>query len=350
MNENNQNRSDINWFPGHMAKTRRMISDNLSLVDIVIELIDARIPRSSQNPEIDRLTGTKPRLTLLTKSSLADPAATKRWTEYFSSSTERRALAIDTVKGDGVKNIPTAVRDILSAKLERYAQRGMSGRQIKAMIVGIPNVGKSSLVNRLGGSKKAKVEDRPGVTLTKQWVTTSVGIDLLDMPGVLWPKLGSRETGENLAFTGAIRDAILNTEELAADLCVKLYRLYPALFCARYKLDAAAIDGLTPYEMLCAVAKKRGFILRGGEIDTERAAATVLDEFREAKIGRITLELPPEKKAAKKRAMSEEKPAEARESTEVSADESAAGGSVTDKSTDGSAAGNAAADGEADNA
>lgn len=318
MNDNNQNRSDINWFPGHMAKTRRMISENLPLVDIVIELIDARIPRSSQNPEIDRLTGTKPRLTLLTKASLADPAATKKWTEYFSSSTDRRALAIDTVKGDGVKAIPSAVRDILSQKLERYAQRGMSGRQVKAMIVGIPNVGKSSLVNRLGGSKKAKVEDRPGVTLTKQWVTTSVGIDLLDMPGVLWPKLGSRETGENLAYTGAIRDAILNTEELAADLCVKLYKLYPALFCARYKLDAAETDGLAPYELLCAVAKKRGFIVRGGEIDTERAAATVLDEFREAKIGRITLELPPEKKAAKPKAAKAE--ASAEEEANASAD------------------------------
>ena len=167
------------------------------------------------------------------------------------------------------------------------------------MIVGIPNVGKSSLVNKLGGGKKAKVEDRPGVTLTKQWVTTNIGIELLDMPGVLWPKFDDRTTGENLAFTGAIRDAILDTEELAAKLCGKLYTIAQADFCTRYKLDAASLEGLSDYDLLCAVAKKRGFLLSGGELNTERAAGIVLDEFREAKIGRITLELPPKKESTK---------------------------------------------------
>lgn len=289
----------IQWFPGHMAKTRRMITENLTNVDIVIELLDARIPKSSKNPEINKLVGLKPKLVLFTKSSLADPAETKRWTEYYSSKEGWAAIAIDTISGDGIKSIQPAVRKLLSDKLERYASKGMEGRKIKAMIVGIPNVGKSSLVNRLGGGKKAKVEDRPGVTLTKQWVTTNIGIDLLDMPGVLWPKFDDRTTGENLAFTGAIRDAILDTEELACALCERLYRDFPVLFCTRYKLDVSSLKDTTPYEKLCAVAKKRGFLISGGELDTERASSMLLDEFREAKIGRITLERAPEVKHEK---------------------------------------------------
>ena len=277
-----------------MAKTRRMISENLSNVDIVIELLDARIPKSSKNPEINKLIGLKPKLVLLTKSSLADPTETKKWVKYYSSKSDWAAVAVDTITGDGIKSISPAVREILSDKLEKYARKGMEGRRIRAMIVGIPNVGKSSLVNKLGGGRKAKVEDRPGVTLTKQWVTTDIGIDLLDMPGVLWPKFDDRITGENLAFTGAIRDAILDTEELACALCDRLYGGYPDLFCSRYKLDKESLKDTTPYEKLCAVAKKRGFLLSGGELDTERAANMLLDEFREAKIGRITLESAPE--------------------------------------------------------
>ena len=278
----------IQWFPGHMAKTRRLITENLSQVDAVIELLDARIPRSSKNPEIDRLIGTKPRLTLLTKSSLADPAATAEWIESLGGA----ALAVDTVTGEGIRSIAPALRKLLADKVRRYAERGMEDRALRAMIVGIPNVGKSSLVNRLGGGKKARVEDRPGVTLTKQWVTTSVGIELLDMPGVLWPKFDDRETGERLAYTGAIRDAILDTEELASALCRDLFREHRALFCARYKLDADALAEASPYDLLCAVARKRGFLVSGGELDTARAADILLDEFREAKIGRITLEYP----------------------------------------------------------
>ena len=280
----------IQWFPGHMAKTRRLIAENLSSVDIVLELLDARIPVSSKNPEIDRLTRTKPRLTLLTKSSLADPASTALFLAADS-----RMLAVDTVTGEGIRSIAPAVRKILADKLARYEEKGMKGRAVRAMIVGIPNVGKSSLVNRLSGGKKAKVEDRPGVTLTKQWVTTSAGIELLDMPGVIWPRFDDRKTGERLAFTGAIRDAILDTEELGAALCRDLYAAHRDLFCARYKLDPAALEGMSPAELLRAVGKKRGFLLSGGEIDSLRAAEMVLDEFREAKIGRITLDPPPDK-------------------------------------------------------
>ncbi len=279
---------NIQWFPGHMAKTRRLITENLKEVDAVIELLDARIPRASKNPEIDRLIGSKPRLTLLTKSSLADPSATAKWIDALGGA----ALAVDTVTGEGIRSVAPALRALLSDKLRRYAERGMEGRSLRAMIVGIPNVGKSSLVNRLGGGKKARVEDRPGVTLTKQWVTTSVGIELLDMPGVLWPRFDDRETGERLAYTGAIRDAILDTEELACALCRDLFRSHRDLFCARYKLDADALADASPYDLLCAVARKRGFLVSGGELDTARAADILLDEFREARIGRITLELP----------------------------------------------------------
>ena len=286
----------IQWFPGHMAKTRRLITENLGSVDIVIELLDARIPASSKNPEIDRLTGKKPRLTILTKSSLADPDATARWI-----TSDSRMLAVDTVTGDGVRGIAPAVKRILADKLKKYEEKGMGGRSVRAMIVGIPNVGKSSLVNRLGGGKKAKVEDRPGVTLTKQWVSTSVGIDLLDMPGVLWPRFDDRTTGERLAFTGAIRDAILDTEELGCALCRDLYRDHRALFCGRYKLDPDALTEATPYELLCAVAKKRGFLLSGGELNTERAAEILLDEFREGKIGRITLDPRRRRKSPRRR-------------------------------------------------
>ncbi len=277
-----------------MAKTRRMITECLSDVDIVIELLDARIPKSSKNPEINKLVGLKPKLVLLTKSALADPSETKKWIEYYSSKNGWVAIAVDTLSGNGIKEIAPAVRSVLSDKLERYAAKGMEGRRVRAMIVGIPNVGKSSLVNKLSGGKKARVENRPGVTLTKQWVPTSIGIDLLDMPGVLWPKFDDKTTGENLAFTGAIRDAILDTEELACGLCERLYSCAPELFCARYKLDYDELSDTTPYEKLCAVAKKRGFLISGGELDTLRAATMLLDEFRDAKIGRITLESAPE--------------------------------------------------------
>ena len=306
----------IQWFPGHMAKTRRLITENLGNVDIIIELLDARIPGSSKNPEIKRLTAGKPTLTLLNKCSLADPAATAKWIASYGGT----ALAIDCVTGEGIKQIYPAVKKVLAEKIQRYEDKGMSGRKIRAMMVGIPNVGKSSLVNRLGGGKKARVEDRPGVTMTKQWVSTNVGIDLLDMPGVLWPKFDDRITGENLAVTGAIKDAVVDIETLAGILCRRLMDTAPALFIARYKLnnDNSRLCDLKPHELLAEVAKKRGFLISGGELDTERAAIIVLDEFRAAKIGRITLELPEDRKKKAEQAPSpEEKFSEVKSSAET---------------------------------
>jgi len=281
----------IQWFPGHMAKTRRLISENLKNVDIVIELLDARIPRSSKNPEIAALIQNKPILTLLNKSSLADEKTTRDWIEWYKSN-GGYAIKIDCITGEGISGIGPAVRNILKDKLKRLEEKGLSGRKIKAMIVGIPNVGKSSLVNKLSGQKKAKVEDRPGVTLNKQWVATSQGFELLDMPGVLWPKFDDRLTGENLASTGAIKDAILDTEELGMVLAKRLLHITPELLCARYKLNYEEVSELDSWDLLCAIGKKRGFLVSGGEINTERTALMLLDEFRAAKIGKISLEKP----------------------------------------------------------
>ncbi len=281
----------IQWFPGHMAKTRRLISENLKNVDIVIELLDARIPRSSKNPEIAALIQNKPILTLLNKSSLADDTVTLGWIDWYKKN-GGYAIKIDCITGEGISGIGPAVRSILKEKLKRFEEKGMTGRKIKAMIVGIPNVGKSSLVNKLSGQKKAKVEDRPGVTLNKQWVATSQGFELLDMPGVLWPKFDDRLTGENLASTGAIKDAILDTEELGMILAKRLLEIVPDKFCTRYKLDYEQISELDSYDLLCAIGKKRGFLVSGGEINTERTAIMLLDEFRSAKIGNISLEKP----------------------------------------------------------
>lgn len=290
---NNDNSTNINWFPGHMAKTRRMIKENLKNVDIIIELLDARIPKSSKNPEIASIVENKPTLTLLNKSSLANPDVTEQWVKYYKNS-GGCAIPVDCVKNDNIKAIGSTVREILKEKIEKYESKGMHGKQIKAMIVGIPNVGKSSLVNRLSKTKKAKVEDRPGVTMSKQWVTTDMGFELLDMPGVLWPKFQDRITAESLALTGAIKDAVLDIEELGGILCSRLYDISPELFCTRYKLSRFDLSEMKGYEMLEEVGRKRGFLVSGGEINTERAAIMLLDEFRGCKIGRISLEVPTE--------------------------------------------------------
>lgn len=305
----------IQWFPGHMAKTRRLIKENLSNVDIVLELLDSRIPAASENPEIRGIVGDKPTLVLLNKSSLADSDATAAWLRHFKK-IRSGAVAIDCITGEGIGSIAPAVRSILKEKLRRYEEKGMSGKKIRAMIVGIPNVGKSSLVNKLSGAKKAKVEDRPGVTLNKQWVTTTIGIELLDMPGVLWPKFDDRITGENLALTGAIKDAILDTEEMGCILVKRLWEICPEYLSARYKLttedmsvmevsrenDMAIVgDGESlsaAYELLETIGKRRGFRISGGEIDTLRTANMLLDEFRGGKIGRISLEKPEDPKVA----------------------------------------------------
>ena len=281
----------IQWFPGHMAKTRRIIKECLPQVDIVIELVDARIPKSSKNPEIAQLLGDKPKLLVLTKATLADPALSAKWANFYTENGEK-AVIIDSSFGIGIDELSSAVREILREKIERYKQKGISGRSLKAMIVGIPNVGKSSLINRLAGAKKAKVENRPGVTLAKQWVPTEIGIDLLDMPGVLWPKFEDEVVGQNLAMTGAIRDAILDTEEIAMILASRLMEIAPKEFMSRYKLTREETDGLDSYDLFRLVGKKRGFFMSGGEINHMRTAEMLLDEFRSAKIGRITLEEP----------------------------------------------------------
>jgi ribosome biogenesis GTP-binding protein YlqF len=282
----------IQWFPGHMAKTRRLIKECLPLVDIIIEILDARIPFSSENPEIISLIGNKPRLTVLSKASLADPNATNVWKNHYTAN-NRNCIFIDCVTGSGMNDIAPAVREMLSEKLETYDRKGMVGRTLKAMVVGIPNVGKSSLINKLAGRKKAKVEDRPGVTLTKQWVSTTIGIDLLDMPGVLWPKFEDQTVGEVLAMTGAIKDQILDTEHIAILLCGTLRTLYPDLLSERYKLgDMNQYSEMENYELFETIGRKRGFLISGGEINYERTATILLDEFRSAMIGRITLERP----------------------------------------------------------
>ena len=281
----------IQWFPGHMAKTRRIIKECLSQVDVVIELLDARIPYSSRNPETKKLVGSKPLLTLLTKASLADPEKSKLWVSYYNAHGST-AVLIDSVTGLGMNEFKKAINTLLAEKLERYKNKGMEGRRLKAMIVGIPNVGKSSFINKLAGGKKAKVENRPGVTLTKQWITTDVGLDLMDTPGVLWPKFEDEAVGQNLAITGAIRDAILDTEELAMILCARLMVCAPREFTERYKLSLDEASELDSYELFELVGKKRGLLMSGGVVNQERCADMLLEEFRSAKIGKITLEVP----------------------------------------------------------
>ncbi len=281
----------IQWFPGHMAKTRRMMKECLSEVDIILELLDARIPYSSKNPEIEKLIGDKPKITILTKATLANAELSKRWVEKLNKEGSKTVI-IDSTQNIGIDNLAKAVREVLAEKIARYEAKGMSGRKLRAMIVGIPNVGKSSLINRIAGAKKAKVEDRPGVTMTKQWVPTDIGLDLLDMPGVLWPKFEDNTVGENLALTGAIRDKILDTEELAMILCARMMDVARDAFMTRYKLTDDEVEGLDSYDLFELVGRKRGFLISGGQINHQRCAEMLLDEFRGGKIGKITLELP----------------------------------------------------------
>lgn len=289
----NTDMKQIQWFPGHMAKTRRLIAANLKLVDAVAEIVDARAPLSSRNPEMDSMTKNKPRIVLLNKIDLADEKATQKWINYFRNN-DAEALAVDCRSGRGLKSILPSIRGkVLKELMEKREQNGMKNAAVRLMIVGIPNVGKSSLINRLAGSKRAKVEDRPGVTRTKQWVKLDNNIELLDMPGVLWPKFEDQTVAIRLAFTGAISDDILDTETLAMKLLSYLAENYPDQLAARYKIEINEDD--TGLILLEKVGKKRGMMLSGGEINYERAAITVIDEFRSGKIGRITLELPPEK-------------------------------------------------------
>ncbi len=279
----------IQWFPGHMAKTRRKLKESLSLVDMVIEVIDARIPLSSRNPELDALATDKPRLLIMNKADMADEAATQRWVAYFQKQ-GYYVLPADCKTGKGLQRLDGIMNEALAEQREIWQHKGMVGRPIHAMVVGIPNVGKSTFINRLAKSAKAKAEDRPGVTRGNQWFTLPSGAQLLDTPGVLWPKFDDQQAALRLAFTGAIRDQILDCEELACGLVLMLSRHYRSSFIARYKLSEPLPE--TAWELLEEVGRKRGMLIAGGEVDTARAANTLLDEYRGGKLGRITLEHP----------------------------------------------------------
>ena len=288
---------NIQWYPGHMTKTRRMIVDQIKNVDAVCEIIDSRIPISSRNPDIDELTAGKPRLVVLNRVDQADPEATKKWAAYFKA--KGYAVLESNAKGGmGTAKFAAAVRELLAEKLQAYAEKGMVGRVVRVMILGIPNVGKSTFINKVAGRKTAKTEDRPGVTRSKQWVPIDKGLELLDTPGILWPKFEDQSVGLNLAYTGAVKDDILDIETLACHLMCYLGGQYPEALKEAYKLPSLPQreeednDVAYGYKLLEAAGRKRGFLISGGEIDTERMAKILLDEFRGGKLGRFTLEMP----------------------------------------------------------
>ena len=292
MTQNNGfEKMNIQWFPGHMTKAQRMIEENLSMVDAVCEILDARIPYSSRNPDIDRLAGDKPRLVILNRIDLADPQMTARWRKYFES----RGLAIletDAKSGKGVGSFAPAVRRLLKDKLAAYEAKGQVGRPLRVMILGIPNVGKSTFINRVAGRKAAIAGDKPGVTRGKQWINIDQGLDLLDTPGILWPKFDSQEVGEMLAITNAIKADVLDKETLGANFMLRLRELYPKAIEERYKF--APDPDMNGFELLEQAAKKRGFLVSRGEYDIERMANTLLGEYHDGKLGRLTLEAPPD--------------------------------------------------------
>lgn len=292
MTQNNGfEKMNIQWFPGHMTKAQRMIEENLSMVDAVCEILDARIPYSSRNPDIDRLAGDKPRLVILNRVDLADPQMTARWRKYFES----RGLAIldtDAKSGKGVGSFAPAVRRLLKDKLAAYEAKGQVGRPLRVMILGIPNVGKSTFINRVAGRKAAIAGDKPGVTRGKQWINIDQGLDLLDTPGILWPKFDSQEVGEMLAITNAIKADVLDKETLGANFMLRLRELYPKAIEERYKF--VPDPDMNGFELLEQAAKKRGFLVSRGEYDIERMANTLLGEYHDGKLGRLTLEAPPD--------------------------------------------------------
>ncbi|MCC8159971.1 MAG: ribosome biogenesis GTPase YlqF [Oscillospiraceae bacterium] len=280
---------NLQWYPGHMAKTRRMIEDNLKLIDVVVEILDARIPFSGRNPNFDDIIKNKPRLLVLNKSDLADKKRTRLWIEWYAAQ-GLKVIPISCTTGMGINTVLAEARALIQDKIDREKEKGRN-RTLKIMMVGIPNVGKSSLINRLIGKASTKTGDKPGVTRGKQWLRIKGDAELLDTPGILPPKFEDQEVAVRLAFTGAIRDEIMNTELLAYSLCDYLRDNYADELCARYKLDGD-IAPLKGYEILEKIGKKRGFVISGGEVDMERAANMILDELRGAKIGNITLEIP----------------------------------------------------------
>lgn len=282
---------NIQWFPGHMTKTKRKIQSSIKLVDAVAEIIDARIPVSSRNPDLAQLIQSKPWLVLLNKCDMANQTATKMWIDYFKKQ-GITAIAIDCKSGRGLNQFAPAVNKVLAQRLEKLKSKGMINPTLRIMIVGIPNVGKSSFINKIAKQNRAKVEDRPGVTRGNQWYTIAKNLEMLDTPGVLWPKFDDKIVGEHLAFTGAVKDQILDVELLAVRLLDFLKKLKPKDFIERFKLEEVDIENIESYELLELIGKKRGMLVSGGAVNTERAAIMLLDEFRSAKLGRITVEMP----------------------------------------------------------
>ncbi len=281
----------VQWFPGHMAKTRRQIKECLPLVDCVTELLDARVPLASRNPELDALTERKPRIVLLNKCDMADEETTQRWIEWFRARGQF-ALAVDCRSGKGLNRYHALVRRVLADKIEANEARGMPGKALRVMVVGIPNTGKSSFINRMAGKNRAKVADRPGVTRQNQWFAIGNGIELLDTPGVLWPKFDDPAVGDKLAFIGSVKDEVTDSETMACRLIAVLQASHAQLLCERYKLQEADVLDEEPYTVLERIGAKRGMKGRGGSIDTERAAITLLDEYRAGKLGRLSIETP----------------------------------------------------------
>ena len=291
MMDNQYEKMNIQWFPGHMTKAQRMIEENLKMVDAVCEILDARIPRSSRNPDIDRLAGDKPRLVILNRTDLADPAITARWRKYF----EAQGLAIletDARTGKGVNGFAPAIRRLLADKIREYEAKGQVGRPLRIMILGIPTVGKSTFINKVAGRKAAIAGDKPGVTRGKQWINIDAGLDLLDTPGILWPRFDSQEVGEMLAITNAIKADVLDKETLAANFMLRLRQMYPQAIVDRYKFQPD--PEMNGFELLEQAAKKRGFLVSRGEYDIERMANTLLGEYHDGKLGRLSLEAPDE--------------------------------------------------------
>ena len=280
---------NIQWFPGHMAKTRRLITENLKLVDVVVELKDARIPYSSTNPILNEVLGNKPRVIALNKCDMADESMLKEWIAYYKEQGVT-AVPVDSIKGTGIGTLKNEIKNVLREKTKKEVEKGMKERDPRMMVVGIPNVGKSSFINKLSGRAGAKTGDRPGVTTSKQWIRISGGYELLDTPGILWPKFEDEFVGRNLAFTGAIRDEVYDIAEAACELCTLLAQKVPDVLCEKYKLTS--VDGLMGHEILFDIGKKRGCLISGGDVDYDRAARILLDEFRACKLGKIVLETP----------------------------------------------------------
>lgn len=282
-------KQNVQWFPGHMAKTRRLIKESLKLVDGVVEIVDARIPQSSSNPELSQIINKKPKIVLLNKCDMADPAVTDMWIKYYAQNGVT-AIAVDCKTGKGLNKFQSACEKALSSVIKRNKEKGMEGKSLRLMVVGIPNTGKSSFINRMAGKYKAVVADKAGVTRSNQWFSAGNGIELLDTPGVLWPKFDDREVGDKLAFIGSVKDEVTDIETIACRLLETLSKTRPKMIEDRYKITD--FEDLQSWEILEKIGRKRGFLIKGGEIDTLRAATAVCDEFRGGKLGKISLELP----------------------------------------------------------